>query len=44
MLGMAHSYGNSSFNDHYNIESKVMQVLDSPSSTSELTYSVQGRN
>ena len=35
---MAHIYGNSSFNDHYNIESKVMQVLDSPSSTSELTY------
>ena len=44
MLGMAHIYGNSSFNDHYNIESKVMQVLDSPSSTSELTYSVQGKN
>ena len=44
MLGMAHIYGHSSYNDHYNIESKVMQVLDSPSSTSELTYSVQGKN
>tara|TARA_B100000575_G_scaffold247605_1_gene213132 strand:- start:191 stop:718 length:528 start_codon:yes stop_codon:yes gene_type:complete len=44
MLGMAHIYGHSSYNDHYNIESKVMQVLDSPSSTSEITYSVQGRN
>jgi hypothetical protein len=44
MLGMAHIYGNSSYNDHYNIESKVMQVLDSPSSTSQLTYSVQGKN
>ena len=44
MLGMTHIYGSSSFNDHYNIESKVMQVLDSPSSTSELTYSVQGQN
>ena len=44
MLGMTHIYGSSSFNDHYNIESKVMQVLDSPSSTSELTYSVQGKN
>ena len=27
-----------------NIESKVMQVLDSPNSTSQLTYSVQGQN
>ena len=44
MAGMAHIYGSSSFNDHYDIESKVMQVLDSPSSTSQLTYSVQGRN
>ena len=43
-LGMTHIYGSSSFNDHYNIESKVMQVLDSPSSTSQLTYSVQGKN
>ena len=37
MLGMTHIYGSSSFNDHYNIESKVMQVLDSGSSTSKLT-------
>jgi len=44
MLGMAHIYGSTSFNDHYNIESKVMQVLDSPSSTSQLTYTVQGQN
>ena len=45
MLGMAHLYGSSSFNDHYNIESKVMQVLDTThNSTSQLTYSVQGQN
>ena len=45
MLGMAHIYGSSSFNDHYNIESKVMQVLDTThNSTSQLTYTVQGQN
>tara|TARA_A200000113_G_C8785567_1_gene329106 strand:+ start:360 stop:896 length:537 start_codon:yes stop_codon:yes gene_type:complete len=44
-LGMAHIYGSSSYNDHYNIESKVMQVLDTThNSTSQLTYSVQGQN
>ena len=45
MLGMAHIYGSSSYNDHYNIESKVMQVLDTThNSTSQLTYTVQGQN
>ena len=44
-LGMAHIYGSTSYNDHYNIESKVMQVLDTThNSTSQLTYTVQGQN
>ena len=36
-----HIYSASAFNDHYDIESKTIQLLDDPSSTSSLTYKVQ---
>ena len=39
--GHGHIYSASAFNDHYDIESKTIQLLDSPSTTSATTYKVQ---
>ena len=37
----SHYYGSTSYNDHYDIETTVIQLLDSPSTTSATTYKVQ---
>ena len=36
-----HTYGATSYNDHYDVDAMVVQLLDSPSTTSSTTYKVQ---